>query len=218
MTAIRRVRRTDDAGYTLTELLVSMGIFAVLLALVAASTTTMFGSLRKQTGQTDNLDNSRKVIQLLDKQVRYASAVNTPGTGTDGSLYVEWQSGNTGQLQTCYQWRWVPSTKLLQYRTYSFLSATPDTITTQQTWVTEGNGISQSGSTPVFSITYAVVSPPPSPSPVVASHELLTVTFVSTHGNPAKSTTSNVSLTAANSATSSAPTTAVCGQHGRPSP
>src|SRR3954453_7099763 len=112
--AVRR-RRRDDAGYTLTELLVSMGIFALLLALVAAATTSMFGSLRKQTGQTDNLDSSRKVITLLDKQVRYANAITSPGTGSDGNFYVEWRAGNTNQQQTSYQWRWVTTTKLLQY-------------------------------------------------------------------------------------------------------
>jgi prepilin-type N-terminal cleavage/methylation domain-containing protein len=203
-----RRQRHDDAGYTLTELLVSMAIFATLLALVTASTTTMFNSLRKQTGQTDNLDNSRKVIQLLDKQVRYANAINTPGTGTDGAFYVEWRSGNTNQQQTCYQWRWVSSTKVLQYRTWLPPLFGSGTVTATA-WTQPGNGVSQSGATPLFSIT-------PDATSVTASHELLTVMFVSTHGKPSKSTTSKVSLTAANSATSSAPTTPLCNEIGRP--
>jgi prepilin-type N-terminal cleavage/methylation domain-containing protein len=213
MTKISAVLRQghDDRGYTLTELLVSMALFAILLALVAAATTTMFTSLRKQTGQTDNLDNSRKVVQLLDKQVRYASAINTPVTGSDGNLYVEWLSGNLNQQQTCYQWRWVVSGSQLQYRTWSYYSATPDNSFGLTGWVPEGTGVSQSGSTAIFSIT-------PDTSAVTASHELLTVMFVSTHGKPSKITTSKVSLTAANSTGSTAPTTAVCQQHGRPTP
>src|SRR3954469_8563166 len=187
--ALRR-RRHGDAGYTLTELLVSMGIFALLLALVAAATTTMFKSLWKQTGQTDNLDNSRKVIALLDKQVRYANAINTPGTGSDGNLYVDWRSGNLNQQQTCYQWRVVSSSKQLQYRTWLpplFGGSTPAATS----WVTVGTGVSASGATPIFSIT-------PPTSALTPTHEYLTVTFLSTHGNPAKSTTSKVSLTGAN--------------------
>jgi Tfp pilus assembly protein PilW len=207
-----RLRRDrGDSGATLTELLVSMGVFAMLLALVAASTTSMFDSLRKQTGQTDNLDNSRKVITLLDKQVRYANAVNTPGTGTDGNFYVDFRIGNTNQQQTCYQWRWVTTTKALQYRTWKpdlFGGAGTPAATS---WITIGNGVSKSGATPIFSIT-------PDTAAVTASHELLTVTFVSTHGKPAKSTTSRVGLTAANTSSSGAPVSALCNEHGRPTP
>jgi prepilin-type N-terminal cleavage/methylation domain-containing protein len=215
MTAIARVlhrRRSNgnDGGYTLTELLVSMGIFALLLALVAAATTTMFKSLWKQTGQTDNLDNSRKVIALLDKQVRYANAINTPGTGSDGNFYVDWRSGNQNQQQTCYQWRLVLSSKQLQYRTWQpplFSGTTP----AASSWVTVGTGVTAPASTPLFSIT-------PPTSALTPSHEYLTISFVSTHGNPAKSTTNKVSLTGANTTSSAAPSTAVCQEHGRPTP
>jgi prepilin-type N-terminal cleavage/methylation domain-containing protein len=214
MTAIRRVLRRvhrDERGYSLTELLVSMAIFAILLALITAATISMFSSLRRQTGQTDNLDNSRKVITLLDKQVRYANAVNTPGTGTDGNFYVEWRTGNLNQQQTCYQWRWVTAAKTLEWRTWQ-----PDLFGGAGTpvasaWVPEGNGVSKSGATPIFSIT-------PDTAAVTTSRELLTITFVSTHGKPAKSTTSKVSITAANTTSSSAPASALCNEHGRPSP
>lgn len=188
-----------------------MSVFAILLALVAAATMSMFQSLWRQTGQTDNLDSSRKVISLLDKQVRYANAINTPVTGTDGAFYVEWRSGNADQQQTCYQWRWVPSTKLLQFRTWKpplFGSGSSPA----SGWVTEANGVYQSGSTPLFSISpdpYAVASL------VSTSHELLTVMFISTHGKPAKSTTSKVSLTGANTTSSTAPS-GVCQENGHP--
>jgi prepilin-type N-terminal cleavage/methylation domain-containing protein len=189
MTRLRRGRSKDERGFTLTELLVSMGIFALLLA----------------------LDNSRKVVTLLDKQVRYANAINTPGTGTDGNFYVEFRVGNTNQQQTCYQWRWVTTAKTLQYRTWMpdlFGGAGTPAATS---WVSIGTGVSKSGATPIFDIT-------PDTAAVTTSHELLTVMFVSTHGKPAKSTTSRVGLTAANSTSASAPVSALCNEHGRPSP
>ena len=73
---------------------------------------------RKETGQTNNLNSSRKVIALLDHSVRYANAVTAPGTGTDGSYYFEFQTGNAGQQQTCTQWRWVPTGGTMQWRTW----------------------------------------------------------------------------------------------------
>jgi hypothetical protein len=184
-----------------------MGVFAMLLAIVTAATTGMFQSLWRQTGQTDNLDSSRKVIQLLDKQVRYANAINSPGLAADGNFYVEWQTGNLNQQQTCYQWRWVISTKLFQYRTWKPYLYGGAQTPVPTSWVTEANGVYQSGATSVFSIT-------PATAAVTTSHELLTVTFVSTHGKPAKSTTSQVSLTAANASSATAPS-GICQENGR---
>jgi prepilin-type N-terminal cleavage/methylation domain-containing protein len=207
--ALRSLRKRGDEGYTLTELLVSMTIFALLLALVTAATMQMFGSLRRQTGQTDNLENSRKVIGLLDKQVRYANGINTPATGSDGAFYVEFQVGNQDQQQYCYQWRWVSSTSSLEYRTWDPSLNNPGTATNLSAWHPEGNGISKSGSTPVFSITASTSATAP-------AHQFLTVTFVSTHGKPAKSTTSQVSLTALNTTSASAPSPSVCKEYGQP--
>ena len=211
--AIQRLRRRhrDDTGYTLTELLVSMAIFAVLLALVATATTMMFNSFRRQSGQTDNLDNSRKVISLLDKQVRYANAVNTPATGTDSNFYVEFRVGNTNQQQTCYQWRYNVSGKSLQYRTWQPFLTTGVGTPTATSWVTVGNGVGKSGTTPVFSIT-------PPTGATTPSHEYLTITFTSTHGKPSKTTTSQVSLTAQNTSSSTAPASPLCNEHGEPNP
>src|SRR4051812_14728077 len=111
MTRLRRAlqQRADDRGTTLVELLVVVAVFGIFITLFTAATTSMFGQLRRQQGTTDNLDTTRKVILLLDKQVRYANFIATPGTGTDGNSYVEWRTGNSGQQQTCTQWRYVVS-------------------------------------------------------------------------------------------------------------
>jgi prepilin-type N-terminal cleavage/methylation domain-containing protein len=201
-----RRRHDDERGTTLVEMIVVMVVFGIFIGLFTAATTSMFGQLRRQQGTTDNLDATRKVISLLDKQVRYSNAIITPGNGTDGNRYVEWRTGNTGQQQTCTQWRFVVATNQLQYRTWQPpLSGVGSVSATN--WSTQATGIGRITGVQIFSIT---------PTSANANRQALTVSFIATHGKPAKSTNSQVTLTGLNTTSSSAPTGAICAEVGRP--
>jgi len=217
MTTLRQRIRGRDEGATLVELLVAFGIFAILLAIVTAATLSMFQSSRKQASQGDDLDASRKVIELLDKQVRYANAITTPGTGPSGDTYVEWRTGNIGLQQTCTQWRYDPTANQLAYRSWRPTLGSPGYWNNGSltSWTTAGSGISAVVGTPIFSITPAYLGASPAPSPAPNTKEELTVAFVTTKGKPAQSQTSQVTLTATNSTSMSAPTgsQAVCTEH-----
>jgi hypothetical protein len=111
----------------------------------------MFQVVRKQQGQADAIDQIRVVVQKLDKSVRYANAINTPGAGaTSGTLYVEWRIGNltgaTNYDQTCTQWRFDSVKGLLQSRTW--VEGQSGSVTA---WFTQATGISQNGSNSVLS-------------------------------------------------------------------
>jgi prepilin-type N-terminal cleavage/methylation domain-containing protein len=209
MSWLRRRRAHDaDEGVTLVEMLVATMIFSIILGIITTAIVAMVHQEQKESGQTNDLDAARKVIENLDHSVRYANAITTPGTGTDGSFYVEWQSGNIGQQQTCTQWRYVPSSGAFQWRTWEPPLSGVGTVTAGS-WATEAIGLSPVGSTPVFSIA---------PTSSSSSKEELDVTFKATSGAPATTSASQVSLTAINSTSSSAPTgaNAVCTQVGRP--
>jgi Tfp pilus assembly protein PilE len=213
--ALRECHRNREQGATLVELLVAFGVFAMLLALVTAATLSMFQSSRKQAGMADALDASRKVVEMLDKQVRYANAITTPGTGASGATYVEWRTGNVGsqQQQYCTQWRYVPSTKQLQYRTWRPVIGSPGSYSNLSpaggSFTTVASGVSAVSGTPMFSIApISFSSTPPTPSPI--TREELTVAFTLTKGKPAQSQTSQVTLTADNSTSQNAPSPAVC--------
>jgi type II secretory pathway pseudopilin PulG len=202
---LRKRENPDDAGVSLVELIVSMGIFVSIMGVITATVMSMMGQTRKELGQSDNLDSARKIIQSLDQTVRYANAVTTPGTGTDGAFYVEYRTGNTAQQQTCWQWRYVPSTSLVQVRHWLPPLAGVGS-STATAWVLEGTGISLVGATPIWSIT-------PTSSDNV--HQQLVVSFNSTHGAPATSQANQVTLTAINT-TSSSPLSSACNEVGRP--
>lgn len=220
----------NEEGFTLVELLVAMSIFAIVLALISSSVLVMEHALRKSQGQSDNLDASRKVIQLLDRQVRYANAITQPGVGaTATSTYIEWRTGDTSgegvQTQTCTQWRFDGAAGTLGYRTWAVPAKKSDP-TTATAWVNEAFGVVAVAGTPVFSTTAqpaATASPTATPAGSPSGdpsdslgHAEISFSFAIKHGgNPSTTSRSQVSLAAVNTS-GIATGQAVCGQEGRP--
>jgi len=203
----RHAQRSAEEGFSLIELVVVMGIFTMILGIITASVVEMMSQTRKESGQADNLDSARKIIQTLDTEVRYANAVTVPGTGTDGSYYVEWRSGNSGQQQTCTQWRYIPSTGQVERRSWLPPLAVGGSASAPTNWYLEGTGVSLLGTTPIWSIA---------PTSAVDDHEELVVQFMSSHGAPVSQATNQITLTAVNTASSSPLTPPVCTEVGRP--
>jgi Tfp pilus assembly protein PilW len=211
-TRIRRRLTNSDEGTTLVEMLVVTIIFTLILAIITSAIITMDKQSQRENGLANNLDASRKVLTMLDHSVRYANAITLPGTGTDGSYYVEWQTGNAGQQQTCTQWRYVPTGGKVQFRSWLVPLTTPATVTATG-WATAALNITQVGATPIWSIPSGTKS---STSSTADTKEQLAVQFTSTSGQPPSSSTSQITLTAINSSSASPPTTATCTQVGRP--
>lgn len=192
--------RGDDTGMTLAELLVAMTITVVFFAVFSSIAVKLFDSSTNQQARSDNLDGARQVVQVLDRQVRYANAINEPLV-YNSAQYVTWRSGSingSGQpngtgLQTCYQWR-VTAIGLMQYRSWDlpYVSA--------GSWHSVATGVGGSG---IFSISVAAGA-------VQQSREQLTVSFTSSHGTKPVGTPTTVAFTALNTRTSSAPAAPVC--------
>lgn len=112
--------RGDD-GMTLVELLVAMGIFTVLVTVVMGGVVTMSRSTVRSEATATASEDLRNAFQRLDRQVRYAEAVNFPGTGSAGRQYVEFRVGATVSATgkaTCTQWRWDPTSGTLERRSW----------------------------------------------------------------------------------------------------
>jgi type II secretory pathway pseudopilin PulG len=201
----RRRSERRDTGTTLIELLVVMIVFSIIMGTITTAVVVMLKQQQRQTITGNDMDAGRKLIELLDRQVRYANAINTPGTGTDGNFYVEWRSGNGGQQQTCTQWRYVPTTGRVEQRSWQPPLAGNGSVTATS-WVPLAFNVKLIGATPVWSIT---------PTSALSSHEELTMVFAVSSGTPAVTTNNQVTLTAINSTGSAAPT-ALCQEVGRP--
>lgn len=105
---------------SLVELLVSMGIFMTIVSVFMAGVVIMTKNTTRAQAVGDSGDAVRKVFQRLDKDVRYAAAINRPGAGAAGTYYVEYLTTavDTGLKPLCTQWRYTASTRKLEVRTW----------------------------------------------------------------------------------------------------
>jgi type II secretory pathway pseudopilin PulG len=211
---LRPARRFASEGFTIVELMVSIILLAVISTTFLAATNAIYGGIHKQQGITDAADGNRRAFELLDKQVRYASAINTPGTASDGNFYVEYMwSKSTGSLDvvTCSQWRLNPTTDVLQYRNWA-AGTTPNPT---PAWTTVDTGVINNPSTqPPFwllgntaqgaTMQYQVLD-----VNIISQRDKGTITTI---GGQLDKTdpTKYVGFTALNTPNSSAPSPAVC--------
>jgi prepilin-type N-terminal cleavage/methylation domain-containing protein len=86
----RRLRRADDTGMSLIEVLVAASIMSVLMALVTTGMLQMYRSFARSDQAQNGQAQMHNTFTKLDREVRYASYVSAPGTvGT--TYYVEYK-------------------------------------------------------------------------------------------------------------------------------
>lgn len=105
---------TRDSGITLIEVLVSLTLMSIVMAL---STTGML-EIYRGTHRTEAAGVAQTQLNVtfirLDKEIRYAAGISTPGT-VGGNAYVEYLTAN-GAGSVCTELRLVVSTGTLQTR------------------------------------------------------------------------------------------------------
>ncbi len=123
-------RGPSDSGMTLIEMLVAMMLFTVLIGVFMSGIAVMTDSTVRTQAATGSSDEIRRAYQRLDKQIRYASAVNAPGL-VGGNEYIEFETTAVapGEDPTCTQWKLDAAADTLAFRTW------PDLATaTASTW------------------------------------------------------------------------------------
>lgn len=120
-------RPRGESGTTLIEMLVAMGIFTIVVTVFMGGLVGMTQSTARSQSVSDSADAVRKAFQRMDKQVRYASAINRPGAGASGARYVEFRTTAVpaGKSPFCTQWRYDPTTAQLQVRTWDDVPSAP---------------------------------------------------------------------------------------------
>lgn len=136
--------KRDDSGVTLVEVMVSMSVFAVLMAIFTTGVVSMFRSADKNIAMSTAVSQANIAFVQLDKQIRYASAISAP---TDPALasgyYVEYLingetvGGNVGDY--CHELWFSPTAATLKGRLW-VSGSNPGT-----TWSTYASNVSVTG-------------------------------------------------------------------------
>ena len=123
MRAPRRPRTRDDDGFSLVEVVVSMAVLSVLLIVFVQAVRIMTTTTTRVTATGTGVTEARAATDALGRQLSTATATNTP-VYTGGNWYLEFSTDSVkaGDDQQCTQWRYQPSSRLLQYRTWSTVS------------------------------------------------------------------------------------------------
>ncbi len=98
----------DDAGFSLSEVMITMAIMSVLMVLVTGALIQVYRTTSATETLSDAQSELSRAFQRFDRELRYASWVATPGTvgtGATAATYVEF----AGPDETdCYQLRLQP--------------------------------------------------------------------------------------------------------------
>src|SRR6266540_792625 len=114
-TAARRARQ--DTGYTLVEVVVSMTLLSIVMAIFTTGVLQMYRVANRSEATATAQSQINIAFLRLVKEIRYAAGISTPGTvGSDP--YVEYLISYTGTA-VCTELRLHVATRQLQRRTWN---------------------------------------------------------------------------------------------------
>jgi prepilin-type N-terminal cleavage/methylation domain-containing protein len=133
---VRDDEESSDAGYSLIELIVAMTIFTIFIAVFLAAVVGLARGTTQARASSESAGGVMLVFQNIDRQVRYADAINFPGASSaTGYRYIEFRtpaSSMPTNETTCTQWRFLPDQKRIESRRWK---DTPGSVATP--WATK---------------------------------------------------------------------------------
>lgn len=138
MMALRR-RHT---GFTLMEMVVAMSILLIFMGMTVTSTVAFSNAMIEAKTRAEIASDESEALARLSQSYSTASSTNTPGTSTDGNVYVEWltpvsvtwPSGKSSTNAdatggTCTQLKYSPNSESIMIRTWADGTVPTDTWT-----------------------------------------------------------------------------------------
>jgi prepilin-type N-terminal cleavage/methylation domain-containing protein len=134
----RRGPMGDDAGLTLIEVMVAMGLMSVVMVIATAAIAEIYHSVNESDNTAEAQAQVTTAFTRLDQEVRYARSISTPAV-VNGDNYVEYLL-SVDNVDTCVELRLQTSTNELQRRqwTKNVNPAAPTSWTTLADVVTAG--------------------------------------------------------------------------------
>ena len=141
---LRRVRaRSDDRGFTLTELLVAMTVFGICVAMVFGAVILVVRKMDDAQKSADAVFTLRQAVAQIDRQVRSGNVLYSPASEATAGCFGNptANSGNCMRIFTqsngsekCVQWQVLddpgqPGSKLLRSRSWEPMWTTTGNVT-----------------------------------------------------------------------------------------
>ena len=188
--ARRAVGQPDDAGVSLLEVMVAMGITSIFLVMFTGAVLLISRTATRAEAVTSGGQDIATAFQRLDTSVRYAAEVQNPGQA-NGAWWVEYLT-TSGGSKVCTQLRLTAAAQQLQQRSWTPTSGPSTPAATA--WRTLAGRISNGSAT-------GAAAPFIRPAAGTGvGYQQLSVQLVSTAGVPPVDSRSATTFTALNSA------------------
>lgn len=200
----------NDGGFTMLETVVGMVLMSIFLGIFSTAIFSMFNAANKAQSVDNTSTQLAAAFDQLDIELRYASYISTPGTGTDGNWYVEFQTANTGS-PVCTQLR--IANQSLQQRTWTEIN-NDSAATGLSGWTPIASGITNGAATAGSSTQpFKVVA---ASGRVTYTQATVVLTATDGAGKTATTSTSSSLFTAENTSVTQTVNPLTCLEEGRP--
>ena len=101
----------SDAGTTVAEFAVSMGLFTIVLVIASTVLVTMQNAVSRADSRTRTNDQLRLAVASIDRQVRSGNVIHDPATepgmpsGMSLRVYTQANAPTSVSANRCVQWR-----------------------------------------------------------------------------------------------------------------
>ncbi|WP_061962165.1 PulJ/GspJ family protein [Demequina flava] len=151
----RRWSERDQAGgYSLTELLIAMTIFSILMALIFSLFITMINQAEDNLARTRSVEQARLGLSQIDRQIRSGNVILDPaldsyaqsGVAANYSLRVYTQENGEDK---CVQWRVIHHDAGSRYGDLEYREWDAGDPSTATSWFNVANNVVDSGATAI---------------------------------------------------------------------
>ncbi|MEV0897580.1 type II secretion system protein [Actinoplanes sp. NPDC049802] len=94
--------RQDDHGFSLIDVLVATSIMSVIMVMATGAVLEIYSNVNRTEGITFAREQIGNSFRRLDKELRYASWVSTPGQ-VNGGWYLEWATSSDDCRQLVFK-------------------------------------------------------------------------------------------------------------------
>lgn len=102
-------RRRDEAGVSVVEVVVTLALLAVILAIFSSQMVAMFDRVHTAGRRSESNDAVRLAVQELDRQVRSGNVIHDPAAedpaGLSLRIYTQTNAHTATDESRCVQWR-----------------------------------------------------------------------------------------------------------------
>jgi len=144
-------RAPKDAGFTLIEIMVYLGLVTVILVVVGSIFSSLLRVQGAVVGGTSAAENSQLVSKSVENGIRNGTAVSLQSVGSDQLVFARTAGNGSSTTWRCQAWYYDATNKEVRFTYSPSAIATPNAAQLAN-WQLLSSGITPSSGSTIFSL------------------------------------------------------------------